>query len=83
MDLTRIKDSAATMAQHVVLPGRTTMTTPASLMVRLTAGTPDDALLKLAADLAARLKVTKVIGISARQPIQIYGSPTCTCRRSS
>ena len=51
------------------------MTTLASLMVRLTAGTPDDALLMLAADLAARLKVTKVIGISAQQPIQIYGSP--------
>jgi nucleotide-binding universal stress UspA family protein len=51
------------------------MTIPASLMVRLAAGTPNDALLMLAADLAARLKVTKVIGISARQPIQIYGSP--------
>ncbi|MDP2333565.1 MAG: universal stress protein [Reyranella sp.] len=51
------------------------MTTPASLMVCLTAGTPDDARLMLVADLAARLKATKVIGISARQPIQIYGSP--------
>ena len=51
------------------------MTTPASLMVCLTAGTPDDARLMLVADLAARLKATKVIGISARQPVQIYGSP--------
>src|SRR5512139_770784 len=48
--------------------------TPVSLMVRLAAGT-NDALLKLAADLAGRLRATKVIGISARQPIQIYGSP--------
>jgi len=50
------------------------MTTPASLMVRLAAGVPNDALLQLTADLAARLKVTQVIGISARQPVQIYGS---------
>ena len=51
------------------------MTTPACLMVRVAAGAPNDALLKLALDAAARLKATKVIGISARQPIQIYGSP--------
>ncbi len=51
------------------------MTMTASLMVRLAAGTPDDALLTLAADLAGRLRATKVIGISARQPIQIYGTP--------
>ncbi len=51
------------------------MTTSASLMVRLAAGDPNDALLKLAADLAARLKATKVIGISACQPMQIYGTP--------
>ncbi|MGD9879721.1 MAG: universal stress protein [Reyranella sp.] len=51
------------------------MTPPASLMVRLAAGAPNDALLKLTADLAARLGVARVIGISARQPIQIYGSP--------
>ncbi len=51
------------------------MTRLASLMVRLAAGTPNDALLALTADLAARLDVAKVIGISARQPIQIYGSP--------
>lgn len=51
------------------------MTTPACLMVRVAAGAANDALLKLALDAAARLKATKVIGISARQPIQIYGSP--------
>lgn len=51
------------------------MTTPASLMVCLTAGAPNDALLKLTVDLAARLKVARVIGISACQPIQIYGTP--------
>jgi nucleotide-binding universal stress UspA family protein len=51
------------------------MMTPASLMVRLAAGTPNDALLMLAADLAGRLRASRVIGISARQPIQIYGSP--------
>ena len=48
--------------------------TTASLMVRMAAGVPNDALLLLTADLAARLKVTKVIGISACQPVQIYGS---------
>lgn len=51
------------------------MTAPASLMVRVTAGEPNDALLKLTADVAARLKVARVIGISACQPIQIYGTP--------
>ena len=51
------------------------MTSPASLMVRLAAGVSNDPLLKLTADLAGRLKVSKVIGISACQPIQIYGSP--------
>ena len=59
------------------------MTTLASLMVRLTAGTPDDALLMLAADLAARLKVTKVIGISAHSRSRSMAVPRCTCRRSS
>jgi nucleotide-binding universal stress UspA family protein len=44
-------------------------------MVRLAAGGPNDALLRFTADLAARLKVTQVIGISACQPVQIYGSP--------
>ena len=51
------------------------MTAPASLMVRVTAGEPNDALLKLTADVAARLKVARVIGISSCQPIQIYGTP--------
>ena len=51
------------------------MTTSASLMVRLAAGDSNDALLKLTADVAGRLKIERVIGISARQPIQIYGSP--------
>jgi nucleotide-binding universal stress UspA family protein len=49
--------------------------TPVSLLVRLAAGSPNDVLLRLAADLASRLRATKMIGISARQPIQIYGSP--------
>lgn len=51
------------------------MTTPANLMVRLRAGVSNDTLLRLTADLAARLKVTRVIGISACQPIQFYGTP--------
>ena len=51
------------------------MTPPVSLMVRLAAGTPNDALLKLTADMAARLAAARVIGISARQPMPIYGSP--------
>lgn len=51
------------------------MTTSASLMVRLGAAAPNDALLALTADLAARLKASRVIGISARQPLQIYGTP--------
>jgi nucleotide-binding universal stress UspA family protein len=51
------------------------MTAPASLIVRLTAGAPSEALLKLSADLAARLKVSRVIGISGCQPVQVYGSP--------
>jgi nucleotide-binding universal stress UspA family protein len=51
------------------------MKTPLSLMVRLAAGAPSDALLQLTADLATRLKVARVIGISVRQPIPIYGSP--------
>lgn len=48
---------------------------PASLMVRLTAGASNEALMLLVADLASRLKVTQVIGISACQPIRIYGNP--------
>ena len=48
---------------------------PPSLMVRLVAGAPNDALLRLTVDLAARLKATRVIGISACQPLQLYTSP--------
>jgi nucleotide-binding universal stress UspA family protein len=44
-------------------------------MVRVAAGVPNDALLAFTADLAARLKVARVIGISAWQPVVIYGSP--------
>jgi nucleotide-binding universal stress UspA family protein len=44
-------------------------------MVRVAAGVPNDALLQFTADLAARLKVTQVIGISACQPARIYSSP--------
>lgn len=66
--LTRIKDPGA-VAQYF------SAMNPTSLMVRLSADAPNVALLKLTSDLAARLKVGKVIGISARQPIQIYGSP--------
>ena len=49
------------------------MTRLPTLMVRVVAGMPNDAVLALAADLATRLEVLKVIGISARQPIQVYG----------
>ena len=47
----------------------------ATMMVRLDANDANSALLKLAIDLAARLKVARVIGISACRPIQIYGTP--------
>ncbi|MDP1965981.1 MAG: universal stress protein [Reyranella sp.] len=47
---------------------------PASLMVRLAPNVANDALLLFTADLAARLKVTKIIGIAACQPLQVYGS---------
>jgi len=48
---------------------------PPSLMVRLAAGVPNDGLLRFTVDLATRLKATHVIGISARQPLQLYTSP--------
>lgn len=51
------------------------MTTAASVMVRAAVGFPNEALFELTADLAARLKATKVIGIGARQPLRIYASP--------
>jgi nucleotide-binding universal stress UspA family protein len=46
-----------------------------TLMVRLVAGTPNDALLAFTADLATRMKIGRVIGISAWQPVMFYGSP--------
>lgn len=46
-----------------------------SIMVRLTAGISNDAVLKFAVDLARRVKATRVIGISACLPLQIFGSP--------
>ncbi len=46
-----------------------------NLMVRLAPGAPNQAVLELTADLAARLGASRVIGISARQPMQIYGGP--------
>lgn len=49
--------------------------TPASLMVRLVPGSSNESLLRLAADLAIRLKVTEVIGIAASQPLPLYGGP--------
>jgi nucleotide-binding universal stress UspA family protein len=49
--------------------------TPASLMVRLTAGTSNDELLRFAVDCAGRLKPTQVIGISSCRPIQFYTTP--------
>lgn len=49
--------------------------TQASLMVRLTAGASNASLLRFAVDAASRLKAERVIGISARQPIQIYAGP--------
>jgi nucleotide-binding universal stress UspA family protein len=49
--------------------------TPASLMVRLLPGAANDAVLRLAADLAVRLKVTELIGIAACQPLVFYGGP--------
>jgi nucleotide-binding universal stress UspA family protein len=47
----------------------------ASLMVRLTAGVSNDRLLQVAADAAVQFKASRVIGISACQPIRIYASP--------
>ena len=47
---------------------------PSSIMVRLTAGTSNDAVLKVAADLAKRVRATRVIGVSACQPLQIYAN---------
>lgn len=46
-----------------------------SLMVRLNAGTSNEAVLRAAVDLVERLHVTRAIGVSACQPLQIIGSP--------
>lgn len=51
------------------------MTDSLTLMVRLAAGAPNDALLVFTADLASRMKIGRVIGISAWQPVMFYGSP--------
>lgn len=48
---------------------------PSTIMVRLTAGSSNNAVLQVAADLAKRAPATRVIGISACQPLQIYASP--------
>jgi nucleotide-binding universal stress UspA family protein len=48
---------------------------PSSIIVHLTAGTSNDAVLQVAANLARRVRATRAIGISAYQPLQIYGSP--------
>lgn len=51
------------------------MTDSLTLMVRLAAGAANDALLAFTADLATRLKIGRVVGISACQPVMFYGSP--------
>jgi nucleotide-binding universal stress UspA family protein len=45
---------------------------PASLMVHLTAGLTNDSLLRFTADLAGRLKATRVTGIAACHPPQVF-----------
>jgi len=49
--------------------------TLASLMVRLTAGASNDAVLRFAANAVVQFGVGRVIGISACQPVQVYVSP--------
>lgn len=51
------------------------MTDSLTLMVRLAAGAPNEALLAFTADLATRMEIRRVIGISAWQPVMFYGSP--------
>lgn len=51
------------------------MSDSSTVMVRLAAAAPNDALLAFTADLATRLKIGRVIGISAWQPVMFYGSP--------
>ena len=50
--------------------------TPTTLMVRVAPGDSNDAVLRFAADLAARLEATQLIGISACQPVPIYATYT-------
>lgn len=47
--------------------------TYSTLMVHLVPGVSNETLLNFAADLAGRLKAREVIGIAARQPVQVYG----------
>jgi nucleotide-binding universal stress UspA family protein len=44
-------------------------------MVSVAAGASNEALLALAADMAARMRIGRVIGVSAWQPVMFYGSP--------
>lgn len=46
--------------------------TYSTLMVHLTLGVSNEALLRLTADMAGRLKAREVIGIAACQPLQVY-----------
>lgn len=48
---------------------------PATLMIHLPPGADLASLLQLAGDVAARIKVRKVVGISAMQPLQLYAGP--------
>jgi nucleotide-binding universal stress UspA family protein len=58
---------------RVCRPGGRHMTS-STLMVRLTPGGSNSAILSFAADVAARFKSTKIIGIAACQPLQVYAS---------
>jgi hypothetical protein len=49
--------------------------TASSLMIHMTAGINNDALLKLGSDLAERLEAKRVIGISACQPLRPASDP--------
>jgi nucleotide-binding universal stress UspA family protein len=48
---------------------------PGTIMARLTAGKPNDPILRLASDVAAQLGARKLIGIAACQPMQYFGGP--------
>ncbi|MBS0521152.1 MAG: universal stress protein [Proteobacteria bacterium] len=47
--------------------------TSSTLMIHLTPGTSNEKLLRLAVDLAGRLKAGRAIGIAGCQPLQFYG----------